>query len=90
MFDCNSFLQRMGWGQKDLAERLHLSTSTVGMWCIGKTAPSYSVIVELVKLGMNLEELFGPELAEMFKSGPDVDDVEFEKRVKRAILNMLR
>ena len=28
MFDCNHFLHRNGWRQRDLAERLGLGTST--------------------------------------------------------------
>lgn len=60
MFNCNTFLRRMGWGQKDLAERLEIGTSTVGMWCIGKSTPTYPVIEKLLLLlGMTPRELFG-------------------------------
>lgn len=62
MFDCNTFLRRMGWGQKDLAERLGIGTSTVGMWCIGKSTPTYPMIEKLLQLGMTPKELFGDEI----------------------------
>ncbi len=68
MFDCNRFLHRNGWRQKDLAERLGLGTSTVGMWCSGKSNPPYEVIVELIKLGITPEELFGDEINEQLKA----------------------
>ena len=90
MFDCNSFIRRMGWGQKDLAERLGVVTSTVGMWCAGKSTPAYAVIVELIKLGMTPEEMFGKELAQAFSTPPAMSDEEFEAKVKAALINMLR
>lgn len=64
MFDCTSFLRRMGWVQKDLAERLEIGTSTVGMWCIGKSTPTHPVIEKLIELGATSEELFGKEYAD--------------------------
>ena len=57
MFDCNTFIRRMGWTQKDLAQKLDVGTSTVGMWCVGKSTPAYSVMIELFKLGMTPEEM---------------------------------
>lgn len=62
MFDCNHFLHRNGWRQRDLAERLGLGASTVGMWCAGKSTPPYEVIVGLIKLGVTPSELFGEEI----------------------------
>lgn len=67
MFDCNSFLRRMGWRQKDLSERLGIGTSTVGMWCTGKSSPSLEVAEKLVKLGMTVKELFGEEVDEIVR-----------------------
>lgn len=60
MFDCNAFLQRMSWDQKDLARRLEIGTSTVGMWCIGKSTPKNKSIEKLLLLGATPTELFGP------------------------------
>lgn len=68
MFDCNHFLQRNGWRQRDLAERLGLGTSTVGMWCSGKSTPPYDVVVKLINLGITPEELFGEEINEKLKA----------------------
>lgn len=95
MLDCNSFLRRKNWAQKDLAERLNVATSTVGMWCTGKSTPAYAVIVELLKLGMTIEELFGKEIADMVlkNSGNDImekgyDSPEFRKGVEETIADM--
>lgn len=90
MFDCNTFIRRMGWAQKDLAERLNVGTSTVGMWCTGKSTPAYSVIVELFKLGMTPSEMFGDDIAKLFDTPPRESDVEFEARVKTALINILK
>lgn len=95
MFDCNTFLRRMGWGQKDLANRLEIGTSTVGMWCIGKSTPTYPVILKLLQLGMTPRELFGDEIdAKMrsFYAGADgaqipsaFDTPEFREGVAKAL-----
>lgn len=65
MFDCTAFIRRMGWRQKDLAERLNIGTSTVGMWCTGKSTPPYENIMGLIKLGITMKELFGEDVAEI-------------------------
>ena len=98
MFDCTAFLRRMGWGQKDLAERLEIGTSTVGMWCIGKSTPTYPVIEKLLHLGMTPKELFGDEIDGMMRSyymesgGIAVpaafDSPEFREGVAKAIEDM--
>ena len=83
MFDCNSFLRRKGWVQKELAKRLNIATSTVGMWCTGKSTPSYDVIVDLIKLGLMSSELFGPEISELLlKNSSELDSTsqDFESR----------
>lgn len=91
MFDCSSFLHRMGWSQKDLADRLKIATSTVGMWCTGKSTPSYSVILELIDLGINAEELFGRNVADKFKEKAVIDDsTEFEERVRTALRKIIK
>lgn len=58
----------MGWKQRNLAEKLGLGTSTVGMWCSGKSTPPYEVVIELIKLGITPEELFGDEINEILKA----------------------
>ena len=72
MFDCNSFLNRKGWKQRELAQRLNIGTSTVGMWCTGKSTPSYDVILQLFKLGVTIKELFGEEVDNLVKSHYDI------------------
>ena len=98
MFDCNAFLRRMDWGQKELAERLAISTSTVGMWCIGKSTPTYPVIVKLLQLGMTPRELFGEEIDEVIRPNysdtqkaplpSEFDTPEFRAVIEKAILDM--
>lgn len=91
MFDCSSFLRRKGWTQKELAERLNVSTAAVGMWCIGKSTPSYAIIEELLRLGITPAELFGSELAALLSCRvPDDDDKDFEEKVRKALFNLLR
>ena len=94
MFDCNYFLHRKGWTQKDLAKRLDIGTSTVGMWCTGKSTPSYSVIVELFRLGMTLQEMFDEEICSIIKKNSELigisqsgnfDSPEFIDSVVRVI-----
>lgn len=99
MLDCNSFLRRMGWGQKDLANRLEIATSTVGMWCVNKSTPSYSVIEKLLKMGMTIKELFGEEVDAMVRSQyldgitaaqvtNEFDTPEFRAGVRKALEDM--
>lgn len=64
MFDCADFLKRMGWVQKDLAQKLECSKSTVAMWSNGSNSPPYSAIIKLIDLGITMEELLGREYAD--------------------------
>lgn len=66
MFDCNSFINRKGWKQRELAERLNVGTSTVGMWCTGKSTPPYDVILKLIDLGISPAELLGEDYSHKF------------------------
>lgn len=93
MFDCTAFLRRKGWRQKDLAERLNIRTSTVGMWCIGSSTPSYEVIRQLFMLGITPRELFGEEIDDVLKAyyansptvPPSFDTPEFREGVAKAL-----
>lgn len=102
MFDCNAFLQRMGWNQNDLARRLEIGTSTVGMWCIGKSTPKNKSLEKLLLLGATPTELFGPKIDEILRnyyiqsiggllasSGTTAADREFDERVRRAVIKLL-
>lgn len=64
MFDVQKFMNRMGWHQNDLAEKLGCSQSRVAMWNTGRAFPRYSEFENLINLGINAEELFGKEVAE--------------------------
>ena len=97
MFDCNSFLNRKGWKQRELAQRLNIGTSTVGMWCTGKSTPSYDVVVQLIKLGMTADELLGSEIAGILIKNSEVDteiassifdSPEFAENAKKILLEM--
>jgi transcriptional regulator with XRE-family HTH domain len=66
VFDCNSFINRKGWKQRELAERLNVGTSTVGMWCTGKSTPPYDVILKLIDLGISPAELLGEDYSQKF------------------------
>ena len=94
MFDCNSFINRKGWKQRELAQRLNIGTSTVGMWCTGQSTPSYGVILKLIELGMTMEELFGVEYSGMLmknsETSPEVagsifDSPEFRASIEKIL-----
>lgn len=87
MFDCKSFMKRMGWKQDQLAERLGVGTSTVGMWCSGKSFPHYKELVKLLRLGMTFCEMFGEEFAPAEKPANNTD---IERQVKDVLRSMLR
>ena len=55
----------MGWTQEDLAGRLSIGTSTVGMWCTGKSFPKRPTIIKLIELGMNAREIFGEKAGDI-------------------------
>ena len=61
-FDFNMFLRRKGLKQQEAADRLGVTQATISNWCKGKT-PDYGTIVELIKQGMTMQELFGEEVA---------------------------
>ena len=76
MFDCNSFINRKGWKQRELAQKLDVGTSTVGMWCTGKSTPPYDVISKLIELGISPVELFGEELASKLEKNSSIAPTE--------------
>lgn len=103
MFDCNSFINRKGWKQRELAERLGVGTSTVGMWCTGKSTPPYDVILKLIDLGISSVELLGEELSsKLIKNSTlikdqnpsqsklpiDYNDPKFQEVVEKALLDI--
>lgn len=96
MFECQKFLDRIGWRQEDLAERLGSKQSRVSNWNTGTASPRYNEILKLIDLGANLDELFGDEYAKKLKERcePLVKDVdykspEFLEGVKEAVIASL-
>ena len=67
-FDILSFQKRTGLNQRELSEKLGCSSGLVGNWAIGRAVPSYDKIGDLLALGMTIQELFGPEIADVFQN----------------------
>ena len=54
------FLKRTGIGDRDeLARRLGVSRKAVDSWSSGWRNPTYDMCIQLMELGMTVEELFG-------------------------------
>ena len=87
-FDCNAFLRRKNWKQRDLANILGVSTSLVGGWCTGKSFPLFPMLFKLIDAGITLQELFGEEYAEKLSS-PARNKEEVKKDVKKALSEIL-
>lgn len=53
-----SLRRRMGWSQAELARRLHISPSTVGMYEQGRRVPSIDILVAMsAEFGVSLDYL---------------------------------
>lgn len=96
MFECQKFLDRMGWKQEDLAKALGSKQSRVSNWNTGVASPRYNEILKLIDLGVTIEELFGDDVAEKLKSRmtPVVKEIdykspEFLKGVQEAVIASL-
>ena len=91
-FDCGVFLKRKGLKQQEAADMLGVTQATISNWCKGKT-PDYGTVVQLIRLGMGAEELFGKELAKILKSNDieasgNFDAGVFESKVEKIVLKM--
>ena len=54
------FIRRVGIGSRDeLAKRLGVSRKTVDAWATGSRYPTHEMEIQLLELGMTVEELFG-------------------------------
>ena len=62
------YLERTKKTASSLADELGLNASSVTAWKKGKATPSYEVCEKLLEIGMNLDELFTPELWEKLKA----------------------
>ena len=91
-----SFLQRKGYSQTSLAEKLGTSSQNVNRWVSGVGVPSYELCKKLLELGMTIEELFGidipihpPSTDPAFLEGvANASDPEFNAKVEKIVLEM--
>ncbi len=60
--------ERLGWSQKDLAERLGLKPQAISQWELGKTSPTAARLEEVARA-------FGVTMAEFYAAG-DTGDPE--------------
>lgn len=91
-FDCQAFIDRMGWTQYELAERLGCSQPTVSQWCSGKNFPPFPVLVKLVSIGAGITDLFGEKVASRMLEndrGAGRDGCAFDSEIERVVLKVL-
>ena len=62
------FMDRKGYTQRELADKLHLSHTAVGKWMDKDSEPNLTSIKRLVRLGMSSNEIFGTTLSKMMLS----------------------
>ena len=64
----DKFLSRTKRNAAQLASELELNPSSITAWKKGKATPAYDVCQRLLELGMDIDELFTPELWESILS----------------------
>ncbi len=62
-----NFTARLNLTYRELAEKIGKTTGFVGQLASGASSVSYDTMLDLVKLGINANELFGDELGKSFK-----------------------
>lgn len=88
------FMERLGIrNQAELAARLGLTQAAVSAWNAGVRKPAYEVCVQLLEMGMTVEELFGKAAAEnsMTSGGRPAlspDEERILAMVKRALVSL--
>jgi transcriptional regulator with XRE-family HTH domain len=92
-FDITTFLRRSHQTQKELAEKLSCSSGLVGQWASGRAIPSYEKIVDLLKLGMTVREIFGKDVSEtalidVLPKEKSTVDKDFVLKVGQAIMEL--
>ena len=63
----NAFMKREGLSQRRLAQKIGTVNATVFNWCMGKTEPNVRNVSELIRAGMQIEEIFGYEIAALIR-----------------------
>lgn len=59
------FMERKGYTQRELADKLHLSHTAVRKWIEKDSEPNLTSIKRLVSLGMSSKEIFGAVFSRM-------------------------
>lgn len=89
MVKVHDFMKRVGLkNQTELAKKLGIKQGTVSAWAVGASSPTYEKCIELLEMGMTVEELFGkqyPQTAE--KPHGDMDRLVAES-LKRMVEKM--
>ena len=63
------FMERKGYTQRELADKLHLSHTAVRKWIDKDSEPNLTSIKRLVRLGMRSKEIFGATLSKLMTNG---------------------
>lgn len=91
------FLDRTNMTRSALASTLGVDVSAVTNWCNGNNTPKYSMCVQLLKMGVLIEELFDEEVSsvaekQFFSKKSKVSDFtneECSEIVQRGLLSMM-
>lgn len=91
-----AFLERTHQTGTELAAKLNVDGSAVSNWCKGKNTPKYTVCLQLLKMGVKIEEIFDEEAAETIKKDiltlqntSKMTDSDCEEIVKRGMAKLL-
>jgi len=95
------FTGRLNLTYRELAEKIGKTTGFVGQLASGASSVSYDTMLDLVRLGINANELFGEELGEIFKNrcyeeisaktkNLQQEPSDFEKQVEIALVKMIK
>ena len=91
-----AFLERTHQTGTELAAKLNVDGSAVSNWCKGKNTPKYTVCLQLLKMGVKIEEIFDEEAAETIKKDiltlqntSKMTDRDCEEIVKRGMAKLL-
>lgn len=89
--DIRAFRKRVRLTGRELADRLGVDQTAVVAWEKGRSFPKYAICAELIRLGISLDELFGPDLGAMLAKNGDAPAVRLDRdEVKAAVREALR
>ncbi len=91
--DIRAFRKRVRLTGRELADRLGVDQTAVVAWEKGRSFPKYAICAELIRLGISLDELFGPELGAMLAKNGErpmrLDRDEVKAAVREALRDLL-